>query len=69
MNYGVGVAATVLVPFALRYHLWWLVGATNTGASLGQLVELLLLSAGMIFAVVLSAESIVGSHSESAQSP
>jgi hypothetical protein len=59
----------VLVPFALRYHLWWLAGASNADASLGQIVELLLLSAGVIFAVVLSAESIVGRHSESVQSP
>jgi hypothetical protein len=58
----------VLVPFALRYHLWWLVGATNADASLGQLTELLLLSAGMIFAVVLSAESMFGRHPESVQS-
>lgn len=69
LDAGVITSAGVLVPFALRYHLWWLVGATNSDASLGQLVELLLLSAGMIFAVVLSAESIMGSHSQSVQSP
>ena len=69
LDAGVITSAGVLVPFALRYHLWWLVGATNADASLGQLVELLLLSAGTIFAVVLSAESITGSHSQSVQSP
>jgi hypothetical protein len=69
LDAGVITSAGVLVPFALRYHLWWLVGATNADASLDQLVELLLLSAGVIFAVVLSAESIMGSHSESVQSP
>jgi hypothetical protein len=63
LDAGVITSAGVLVPFALRYHLWWLVGATNADASLGQLVELLLFSAGMIFAVVLSAESIMGGHS------
>jgi hypothetical protein len=50
-----------------RPALALLVGATNADASLGQLVELLLLSAGMIFAVVLSAESIVGRHSAAAR--
>jgi hypothetical protein len=62
-------SAGVLVPFAFRYHLWWLVGTTNAHASLGQLVELLLLSAGVIFTVVMAAEWVSGRHAEPARSP
>lgn len=53
----------VLVPFALRYHLWWVVGATNATASIQQLVELLLLAAGLIFGAAFAGESILGLHS------
>jgi hypothetical protein len=47
----------VLVPFALRYHLWWMVGSTNSVAGLTQLTELLLLFAGAIFATIFSVET------------
>jgi hypothetical protein len=39
----------VLVPFALRYHLWWLVGSTNSTAGLSQLLQLLAISVVAIF--------------------
>jgi len=39
----------VLVPFALRYHLWWLVGSDNSAAGLSQLLQLLAIAAVAIF--------------------
>ena len=52
----------ILFPFALRYHLWWMVGSTNTVAGLTQLIELLLLFAGAIFAVAFAVETGLRLH-------
>ncbi|MGH9091008.1 MAG: hypothetical protein ACRDZR_06470 [Acidimicrobiales bacterium] len=49
----------VLVPFALRYHLWWLVGSNNAAAGLAQLLGLLAISG-----VAYAAESLLGLHAE-----
>jgi hypothetical protein len=54
----------ILVPFALRYHLWRLVGSTNSTAGLSQLLGLLRISAVVIFAGAYSAESLLRAHSE-----
>jgi hypothetical protein len=54
----------ILVPFALRYHLWWLVGSTNAAAGLAQLLGLLALSGIVIFGTTYIAESLLGLHSE-----
>ncbi|MHB1508015.1 MAG: hypothetical protein ACYCST_01085 [Acidimicrobiales bacterium] len=53
----------VLVPFALRYRLWRVVGATNARASLLELVELLLFAAGPMFSAGFAGESILGMQS------
>jgi hypothetical protein len=47
----------VLVPFALRFHLWWIVRSTNSTAGLNQLVALLSISAIVIFGVSLGVET------------
>lgn len=54
----------MLVPFALRHHLWWLVGTNNASADLTQLLGLLAISAAVIFGTAYIAESILGLHSE-----
>ena len=54
----------VLIPFAFRYHLWWIVGSTNSSAGVPQLAAMLGISAIVIFVVTLSFESLVGLHSE-----
>jgi hypothetical protein len=46
----------VLVPFALRDHLWWLVGSTGAAAGLTQLLQLLAICALAIFAASYSGE-------------
>ncbi len=53
----------VLFPFALRYHLWWIVGNSNVTAGLSQLTELLLLFAGGIFAAAFAIETGLRLHS------
>lgn len=53
----------VLVPFALRSDLWWIVGTTNTAATLSQLNELLAVAAGCIFMAAFVVESLLGVHS------
>jgi hypothetical protein len=53
----------ILVPFALRYHLWWMVGSTNAMAGLTQLLGLLSLFAAVIFAVAYTIESKLRVHS------
>ncbi len=46
----------VFVPFALRYHLWWIVGSTNAMAGVAQLTELLAIFAGAIFVTTFAVE-------------
>ncbi len=58
----VAVSVGVLAPFALRYHLWWVVGSHNAVAGLGQLVALLTISSLVIFAVTLVVEVVLGYH-------
>lgn len=50
--------AGVLVAFAFRYHLWWIVGSSNAVAGLPQLLALLGISALSVFAVALALESL-----------
>jgi hypothetical protein len=52
----------VLVPFAFRYHLWWMVGSTNAAAGAAQVAELMAISAVVIFTVTLGAETLLGAH-------
>jgi hypothetical protein len=53
----------ILFPFALRYHLRWMVGSTNATAGLTQLLELLLLFAAAIFASAFAVETGLRTHS------
>jgi len=53
----------VLVPFALRYHLWWIVGSRDAVAGIPQLAELLGVFAISIFSVVFAVESLLRVHS------
>jgi hypothetical protein len=55
----------VLVPFAFRYHLWWMVGTTNAAAGAAQIAELVALSAVVIFTLTLGVESALRTHSTS----
>jgi len=52
----------VLFPFALRYHLWWIVGSTYDVAGLTQLIELLAIFSGAIFATAFGIESALQLH-------
>jgi hypothetical protein len=54
----------VLIPFALRYHLWWVVGSTNQAAGLGQLLGLLGISAFVLFVSVYAVESLLRLHAQ-----
>jgi len=54
----------VLVAFAFRYHLWWIVGSNNTKAGIPQLSTVLGIAAALIFAAVFAVESLLRSHSE-----
>jgi hypothetical protein len=53
----------VLVPFAFRYHLWWMVGSTNAVAGAAQITELVALSAVVIFTLALGIETALRTHS------
>lgn len=53
----------VLIPFAFRYHLWWIVGSTNSTAGIPQLAAMLAICAVMIFATTVSVESLFRLHS------
>lgn len=53
----------VLVPFAFRYHLWWLVGSNNSAAGPSQLFGLLGIFAALIFFTALFVESVLHLHS------
>ncbi|MGO9079983.1 MAG: hypothetical protein ACLQDY_13210 [Streptosporangiaceae bacterium] len=52
----------VLVPFAMRNHLWWLAGSSNSAAGLAQLLQLLAGSAVVIFAAAYACESLLRLH-------
>lgn len=53
----------ILIPFAFRYHLWWIVSSTNSSAGIPQLAAMLGICAVLIFATTLSVESLLGLHS------
>jgi hypothetical protein len=58
----------ILVPFALRSHLWWLVGSSDSAAGLAQLVQLLGVSAAIIFTAAYVCEDRHGySHTRSSR--
>jgi hypothetical protein len=59
---GVLTCVGVLVAFAFRYHLWWIVGSRNAVAGLAQLLALLGISALSVFAVVLALETLLRVH-------
>ncbi len=59
---GVLTCVGVLVAFAFRYHLWWIVGSHNAVAGLTQLLALLGISAFAVFVVVFALESLLGIH-------
>lgn len=54
----------ILVPFAMRNHLWWLVSSSNSAAGLSQLLQFLSISAAVIFAAVYVPESLLHTHRE-----
>jgi hypothetical protein len=54
----------VLVPFALRARLWFLVDTSNAVAGVAQLAEMLALCAVVIFASVLVTEEVIGLHGD-----
>jgi hypothetical protein len=59
---GVLTCVGVLVTFAFRYHLWWVVGSRNAAAGLSQLLALLGITALAVFAVVLALETLLRAH-------
>ena len=59
---GVLTCVGVLVAFAFRYHLWWIVGSRNAVAGLSQLLALLGISALSVFAVVFALETLLRIH-------
>jgi hypothetical protein len=59
----------VLVPFAFRGSLWWIIGTNGNAAGVTQLAELLGVFAVVIFAVALTAESLFRLHPGAAQQP
>jgi NhaP-type Na+/H+ and K+/H+ antiporter len=54
----------ILVPFAFRYHLWWVIGSNNNSAGIPQLVAVLAIFAILIFSVTFAVESHLRLHSE-----
>jgi hypothetical protein len=66
---GVLACILVLVPFALRYHLWWIVGTRDAVAGIPQLAELLGIFAASIFIVVFAVESLLRLHSKTSIRP
>jgi hypothetical protein len=66
---GVLACILVLVPFALRYHLWWIVGSRDAVAGIPQLAELLGIFAASIFIVVFAVESLLRLHSKTSIRP
>ena len=57
----------VLVTLALRRNLWWIVDSTDSAANLTQLVELLSISAGVIFSTALGTETALRMHARTAR--
>jgi hypothetical protein len=52
----------VLIPFALRDHLWSLVGSSDAAAGVPQLAELLGIFTPGIFVTSLAIESALNLH-------
>jgi hypothetical protein len=57
----------ILVPFAVRNDLWWVIGGNQAGARLPQLVQLLGIFAIVIFVAAYGAESLLRLHGEHPQ--
>jgi hypothetical protein len=55
-------AAAVPVALAFRSSLWWVVGATDATAGLGELAGLLLVAMVAMFVLVVGAETLAGVH-------
>ena len=45
------ITCGVLVPSAMRYHLWWLAGSNNSATGLSQLLRLLAVTAIAVFSI------------------
>ncbi len=56
--------AGVLIPFAFRDNLWWIVASNSTAARAPQFAALLGIFALLIFAAVLAAESLLRLHTQ-----
>jgi hypothetical protein len=54
----------ILIPFAMRNHLWWLIGSDNADAGISQLVQLLTVCTFAIFAAAYVLESGLHLHGE-----
>ncbi len=57
----------ILVPFAMRNHMWWLVGSHNSAAGPSQLLQLLAIFAAAIFGLTCLAESLLHLHHDPAR--
>jgi hypothetical protein len=63
-NAAVTTSIGILIPFAMRDHLWWLVGSSNADAGISQLVQLLTIFAVAIFAATYALEAGLHLHGE-----
>jgi hypothetical protein len=52
----------ILIPFAVRNHLWWMVGSTADAAGLAQLLQLLAIFTVAIFTVTYLSETLLRVH-------
>jgi hypothetical protein len=61
--------AGILVPFAVRNDLWWVIGSNQAGARLPQLVQLLGIFTVVIFVAAYGAESLLRLHTPNPPQP
>lgn len=59
----------ILVPFAVRDHLWWMIGSNPDAAGLTQLLSLLGIFAVGIFAVAYICETLLRLHRDPVRPP
>jgi hypothetical protein len=59
----------VLVPFAFRDNLWWIIGSDSTAAGVPQLGAMLGIFAVLIFAAVFATESLLRLHAKPTRRP